>query len=153
MCCTERHKLIIAQRTFPMTKAFCWPGWGPFHWHFFCPQFKFHGKFAFLWFRCWSSGRTNVLHMPQQHSYRAMYKLCCDQCVRIKVRVKRNFYRIWIAIEKPLVNRGLIANASDSRPHLVRHLAIGFSVSCHYPDKGYTRTCLLIRYFVGIKDF
>ena len=28
---------------------------------------------------------------------------CSDHCIRIEVRVKRNFHRIWIAMEKPLV--------------------------------------------------
>ena len=30
-------------------------------------------------------------------------KFCCDHSVRIEVRVQRNFNRIWIAMEKPLV--------------------------------------------------
>ena len=33
-------------------------------------------------------------------------KFCSDHCIRIEVRVKRNFHRIWIAMEKPLVKRG-----------------------------------------------
>ena len=33
-------------------------------------------------------------------------KFCSDHCIRIELRVKRNFHRIWIAIEKPLVKRG-----------------------------------------------
>ena len=31
-------------------------------------------------------------------------KFCSDHCIRIEV--KRNFHRIWIAMEKPLVKRG-----------------------------------------------
>ena len=31
---------------------------------------------------------------------------CSDHCIRIEMRVKRNFHRIWIAMEKPLVKRG-----------------------------------------------
>ena len=34
-------------------------------------------------------------------------KCCKDHCIRIEVRVKWNFHRIWIAMEKPLVKRGL----------------------------------------------
>ena len=30
-------------------------------------------------------------------------KFCSDHCIRIEVSVKRNFHRIWIAMEKPLV--------------------------------------------------
>ena len=30
----------------------------------------------------------------------------CDHCIRIEVRVRKNFHRIGIAIEKPLVKRG-----------------------------------------------
>ena len=32
-------------------------------------------------------------------------KFCSDHCIRIEVRVKWNFHRIWIAMEKPLVKR------------------------------------------------
>ena len=32
-------------------------------------------------------------------------KFCSDRCIRIEVRVKRNFHRVWIAMEKPLVKR------------------------------------------------
>ena len=32
-------------------------------------------------------------------------KFCSDHCIRIEVRVKRNFHQIWIAMEKPLVKR------------------------------------------------
>ena len=31
---------------------------------------------------------------------------CSDHLIRIEVRVKQNFHRIWIAMEKPLVKRG-----------------------------------------------
>ena len=44
--------------------------------------------------------------MPRQHSCRAMYKFCSDHCITIEVSVKRNYHRIWIAMEKPLVKRG-----------------------------------------------
>ena len=33
-------------------------------------------------------------------------KFCSDHCISIEMRVKRNFHRIWIAIENPLVKRG-----------------------------------------------
>ena len=33
-------------------------------------------------------------------------KFCSDHCIRIEMRVKRNFHRIRIAMEKPLVKRG-----------------------------------------------
>ena len=33
-------------------------------------------------------------------------KLCSGHCIRIEMRVKRNFHGIWIAMEKPLVKRG-----------------------------------------------
>ena len=33
-------------------------------------------------------------------------KFCSDHCISIEMRVKRNFHRIWIAMEKPLVKRG-----------------------------------------------
>ena len=40
-----------------------------------CPQFKFDGNFALLYFCCWPSDRNKFLHMPRQHSCRAMYKI------------------------------------------------------------------------------
>ena len=33
-------------------------------------------------------------------------KFCSDHCIGIEMRAKRNFHRIWIAMEKPLVKRG-----------------------------------------------
>ena len=33
-------------------------------------------------------------------------KFCSDHCIRIEMKVKRNFHRIWIAMERPLVKRG-----------------------------------------------
>ena len=33
-------------------------------------------------------------------------KWCSDHCIRIEVRVKQNFHRIWIAMEKPLEKPG-----------------------------------------------
>ena len=33
-------------------------------------------------------------------------KFCSDHGIGVEVRVKRNFHRIWIAMEKPLVKRG-----------------------------------------------
>ena len=35
-------------------------------------------------------------------------KFCSDHCIRIEMRVKRNFHRIWIAMEKPLLKRLVI---------------------------------------------
>ena len=32
-------------------------------------------------------------------------KFCSDLCIRLEMRVKRNFHRIWNAMEKPLVKR------------------------------------------------
>ena len=50
---------------------------------------------------------------------------CSDHCFKIEVRVKRNFHRIWIAMEKPLVKRG---------PQLVHLLPIHF-ISGYSMDK------------------
>ena len=33
-------------------------------------------------------------------------KFCSDYGIRVEVRVKRNFHRIWITMEKPFVKRG-----------------------------------------------
>ena len=41
----------------------------------FCPEFKFDGKFALLQFCYWPSDRNKFLHMPRQHSCRAMYTI------------------------------------------------------------------------------
>ena len=37
-------------------------------------------------------------------------KFCSYHCIRIEMRVKRNFHRIWIAMKKPLVKRGPVRN-------------------------------------------
>ena len=37
-------------------------------------------------------------------------KFCSDHCIRIEMRVKRNFQRIWIAMEKLLVKRGPVSS-------------------------------------------
>ena len=39
-------------------------------------------------------------------------KFCSDHCVRIGLRVKRNFHRIWIAMGKPLVKRAPVQQGS-----------------------------------------
>ena len=46
-------------------------------------------------------------------------KFCSDHCIRIEVRVKRNFHRIRIAMEKPLVKRGPASLCVESLP--MRH--------------------------------
>ena len=48
-------------------------------------------------------------------------KFCSDHCIGIEMRAKRNFHRIWIAMEKPLVKRGPVTQApnalqSDTNP-------------------------------------
>ena len=49
--------------------------WKPVSLTIFCLQFKFDGNFALLSFRCWPLDRNKFLHMPRQHSCRAMYKI------------------------------------------------------------------------------
>ena len=48
-------------------------------------------------------------------------KFCSDHYIRIKVSVKRNFHRIWIAMEKPLMKRapGLWRIENDTICHIV----------------------------------
>ena len=48
-------------------------------------------------------------------------KFCSDHCIRIEVRVKRNFHRIWIAMEKPLLERapGMMASLYQNAFQLV----------------------------------
>ena len=43
-------------------------------------------------------------HMPRT-AVVSCAKFCSDHCIRIDVKVKRHFHRIWIAMEKPLVKR------------------------------------------------
>ena len=51
-------------------------------------------------------------------------KFCSDHCIRIEVRVKRYFHRIWIAMEKTLVKRApeRVLTAFISPPHSGRGL-------------------------------
>ena len=51
------------------------PYQGPVSLTDFWPKFKFDGKFALLKFCYWPSDRSKFLHMPRQHSCRAMYKI------------------------------------------------------------------------------
>ena len=41
-------------------------------------------------------------------------KFCSDHCIGIEMRPKRNFHRIWIAMEKPLVKRGPVHEYATS---------------------------------------
>ena len=70
-------------------------------------------------------------------------KFCSDHYIRIEVRVKRNFHRIWIAIEKPLVKRALFRFkiCQNTIPLHWRHNGIDV-VSNHQPCD-----CLLNRLF------
>ena len=49
---------------------------------------------------------TNVCTCHDSTAVVARTKFCSDPCHRIEVRVKQNFPRIWIAMEKTLVKRG-----------------------------------------------
>ena len=51
-------------------------------------------------------------------------KFCSNHCIRIEVRVKRNFHRIWIAMEKPLVKRGPGPVQIDRVCSCTKHMAI-----------------------------
>ena len=51
---------------------------------------------------------TNFCTCHDSRSVVSCTKFCSDQFARIEVRVKRNFHRIWIAMENSLVKRGLI---------------------------------------------
>ena len=65
----------------------------------FCPQFKFDGNFALLLFRCQPSDRNKFWHM-----HVTCTKFCSDHWIRIEVRVKRDFHRIWVARKNRLWN-------------------------------------------------
>ena len=49
---------------------------------------------------------TNICTCHDSTAVVPCTKLCSDHGIRVEVRVKRNFHRIWIAMEKPLVKRG-----------------------------------------------
>ena len=67
----ESMRCICWSHSLPVSK----PDRGPVSLTIFCPQFKFDGYFALLLFRYWPSDRNKFLHMPRQHSCRAMYKI------------------------------------------------------------------------------
>ena len=48
---------------------------------------------------------TNVCTCHDSTAVVPCTAFCSDHCIRIEMRVKRNFHRIWIAMEKPLVKR------------------------------------------------
>ena len=49
---------------------------------------------------------TNVCTCHDSTAVVPCTTFCSDHCIRIEMRVKRNFHRIWIVMEKPLVKRG-----------------------------------------------
>ena len=49
---------------------------------------------------------TNFCTCHQSTAVVPCTKFCSDHPIRVEVRVKQNFHRIWIAMEKPLVKRG-----------------------------------------------
>ena len=71
----------------------------------FCTQFKFDGKFCSNSFSDHQIG-TNFCTCHDSTAVVPSAKTCCDHCIRIEVRVKRNFHRIWIGMVNPLVKRG-----------------------------------------------
>ena len=65
---------------------------------------KCNGNFDLLEFHCLPSDCNKFMHMSRQHCCRVLCaKFCCDHYVRIELRLKRNFSRILIAMEKTLV--------------------------------------------------
>ena len=52
---------------------------------------------------------TSFCTWPDSTAVVPCTKFCSDHWIRIDVRVKRNFHRIWIAMKKPLVKRVLLS--------------------------------------------
>ena len=81
-------------------------------------------------------------------------KFCSDHYIRIKMRVKRNFHRIWIAMEKLLVKRGHVRcfwqsalNECDNRPvaiylHFFVYSHVAFGVISY---KSLITMCIITR--------
>ena len=120
---------------------------GPFHQRFFA-----HNSNSMETLTCHNSvaGHQIATNFCTCHDSTAVVpctKLCGDHCIRIELIVKRNFHRIWIAMEKLFVKR---APGPDSAQNygipgpivMQQHLLIGpiwaclwahlgpFSVSC-----------------------
>ena len=72
----------------------------------FYPLFKFDGNFALLLFRYCPSDRNKFCTNHHNTAVVPCTKFCSDHRIRSEMRVKRNFHRIWIARETPLVKRG-----------------------------------------------
>ena len=51
----------------------------------------------------WPGARFNNDFSP---AIQIRWKFCSDHCIWIEMRVKRNFHRIWISMEKPVVKQG-----------------------------------------------
>ena len=56
--------------------------------------------------KIWLAVTLFFLHMTRQHSWRALHKICSDNCIKIEVKLKRNFHQISIAMENLLVKLG-----------------------------------------------
>ena len=76
---------------------------GPISQTFLPSQFISDGKPVLLWLPLWPSNWYTVLLMDDSTAVMSSAKFGSDHAVRIKVRAKWNFHRIWIVVEKPAV--------------------------------------------------
>ena len=82
--------------------------WGSFHWRLFARNSNSMGISLCLYNSV--AGHQIEIHFCTCHDSTAVVscaKFYSDHCIRIEVKVKRNFHRIWIALEKSLVRRDL----------------------------------------------
>ena len=93
--------------------------WGPFHWRFL-PAIQIRCKLRLAVIPLLAIRSQQIFAHATSHDSTAVVpctKFYSDHCIRIELRVKRNFHRIWIAMEKPLVKRGpgwqLFGNCSE----------------------------------------
>ena len=87
---------------------------------FFCPQFKFNGNSCCCNSFAGHKIATNFCKWHDSCAVLSCTTFCSNHCIRIEVRMKRNFHRIWIVMVKLLVKQALV------------HIIFVFSASWDY---------------------
>ena len=99
----------IQQFVFIIWSSYCHESWA----HFIIRLFQWNSKSTtdlFSWYRI--PGEMTVTNFDTCHDYTPVLscaKFCSDRFVRIWMRAKRNFYRIWIVMGKSFSEFGLRA--------------------------------------------
>ena len=111
-CCLYAHLNFSDVRTFMAQNSFFhglmpigWLAWVPFHLRFFARNSNSMETWPWRYSVAGHQIATNVCTCHDSTAVVPCTKFCSDHCIRIEMRVKQNFHRIWIAMVKSLVKR------------------------------------------------